>query len=70
MCIRDSLGAAHRRLNELTGIEGALIDELKAATPSSQSVWTVPRLAGEVHDLPALGRVGDHLFGAIAPRDS
>ena len=64
------LGAAHRRLSELTAIEGELIEELQGATPASQSVWTVPRLAGEVHDLPALGRVGDHLFGAIAPKDS
>ena len=64
------LGAAHRRLSELTAIEGEMIDELKGATPASQSVWTVPRLAGEVHDLGALNRVGNHLFGAIAPRDA
>ena len=64
------LGSAHRRLCELTAIEHELIEELQGATPPSQSVWTVPRFPGEVHDLPALGQVGDHLFGAIAPRDS
>ncbi|MEL6342271.1 MAG: ArsA-related P-loop ATPase [Myxococcota bacterium] len=60
------LGAAHRRLLELSRQENALIDELQTIIPASQDLWRVPRLPGEVHDLRALAEVGEHLLGSIA----
>jgi hypothetical protein len=28
---------------------------------SGQAIWSVPRLEEDVHDLPSLGRIGEHL---------
>ena len=61
------LGAAHRRLQELVRLESELIQELEQAVGRRQHVWKVPRLAGEVHDLPALAVVGEHLLRGPAP---
>ena len=59
------LGAAHRRMLELSRHEGALIEELTPEISAKQHVWQVPRLAGEVHDLRALAKVGGLLLGKI-----
>ena len=56
------LGAAHRRLQELARLEGALVTELEGIIDANQHIWKVPRLPGEVHDLQALVAVGDHLL--------
>ena len=57
------LGAAHRRLRELSERETGFIAELHRHMDARQETWTVPRFSGEVHDLVALDRVGDHLCG-------
>lgn len=59
------LGAAHRRLRELSERETEFIAVLHRHMVPSQDTWTVPRFAGEVHDLRALDRVGDHLCGDV-----
>ena len=59
------LGAAHRRLRELSEREAAFVRELRRHMSAVQVQWTVPRLQGEVHDLEALDHVGDHLFGKV-----
>ena len=57
------LGASHRRLRELSALENDLVSDLSTIIPADQSLWSVPRLPGEVHDLQGLSRVGDCLFG-------
>ncbi len=59
------LGSSHRRLQELSAIENDMVAELRGVLPDDQHIWQIPRLPGEVHDLPALGRVGDFLFGPM-----
>jgi anion-transporting ArsA/GET3 family ATPase len=58
------LGAAHRRLRELSQIEAGLVAELERSLTRVQQRWEVPRLPGEVHDLASLNAVGDALFAA------
>ena len=59
------LGAAHRRLVELSRYEETMVEELSGAISRDQHIWQVPRLAGEVHDLRALSEVGTLLLGGI-----
>ncbi|MFT4974155.1 MAG: anion-transporting ArsA/GET3 family ATPase [Myxococcota bacterium] len=59
------LGAAHRRLRELSHYEESMISELVEAITAQQDIWQVPRLPGEVHDLQALATVGGLLLGDI-----
>ena len=51
------LGVNHRRLLGLSKAEKELSDVIEERLISSQSMWHVPRLEGEVHDIHALGRV-------------
>ena len=55
------LGANHRRLLGLSRAEQALASALSQRLGSSQRMWQVPRLEGEVHDIDALGRVFEHV---------
>ncbi|MEC8424293.1 MAG: ArsA-related P-loop ATPase, partial [Myxococcota bacterium] len=55
------LGAAHRRLRELSVIENGLVESVCRRMVRGQSIWSVPRLEEDVHDLPSLGRIGEHL---------
>ncbi len=57
------LGAAHRRLRELSTLEEQQIALVTSKLNAEQSVWRVPRMEAQVHDLTALGGVGDHLMG-------
>lgn len=60
------LGAAHRRLLELSRHEGAMVEELVPEISAKQHIWQVPRLAGEVHDVHALAKVGGLLLGPVS----
>jgi len=51
------LGANHRRLLGLSQAEQAFSDTIASRLMENQSMWQVPRLEGEVHDIDALGRV-------------
>ena len=51
------LGVNHRRLLGLSQAEKVLCDVIEERLSSNQSMWHVPRLEGEVHDIEALGRV-------------
>lgn len=55
------LGAAHRRLRELSAAEATLVDALGPHLRAGQSIWSVPRFEADVHDLAALDRIGAHL---------
>ena len=55
------LGAAHRRLRELSAVEDGLVGAVVRGMVRGQAVWSVPRLEEDVHDLPSLGRIGEHL---------
>ena len=55
------LGAADRRLRELSAMEERRLVQVQQAMGGGQRLWSVPRLEGEVHDLPALRRLGEHL---------
>jgi anion-transporting ArsA/GET3 family ATPase len=55
------LGSAHRRLRELAIIEEGLVVPLSRLLRRDQTLWSVPRLETEVHDLESLGRVGSRL---------
>ena len=64
------LGAAHRRLRELSGIEEQQIRGVADRLDRAQHLWKVPRLETQVHDLRALSRVGGILMQVLAvPRD-
>ena len=64
------LGAAHRRLRELSGIEDQQIRGIADRLDRAQHLWKVPRLETQVHDLRALSRVGGILMQVLAvPRD-
>lgn len=56
------LGAAHRRMCELSTIEQTFVQQLEHLISDKQKMWKVPRLSGEVNDLVGLNKVGDHLF--------
>ncbi len=57
------LGAADRRLRELSALEERRLQVVRLAMSPDQQVWQAPRIAGEVHDIDALRRVGRHLVG-------
>ena len=54
------LGANHRRLLGLSRAEQALSETISKRLHADQSMWHVPRLEGEVHDIDALGQVFAH----------
>lgn len=58
------LGAAHRRLRELSSIEEQQIAHVASKLEGQQRIWRVPRLETQVHELTALLAVGDHLMRA------
>ena len=58
----------HRRLLGLSMAEQALADRLRPMLAPHQSLWQVPRLEGEVHDIDALGRVFDRVRTAAGPK--
>jgi anion-transporting ArsA/GET3 family ATPase len=58
------LGAAHRRLRELSEHEELLVREVRGHMRGGQSLWSVPRMPEEVHDLNGLSSVGAALLGA------
>ena len=51
------LGVNHRRLLGLSQAEKGLCEAIEERLSTGQSMWHVPRLEGEVHDIDALGRV-------------
>jgi len=60
------LGAAHSRLRQHAHIERKLIDNIRSMMHRDNEILVeVPRLEGEVHDLTALDRVSDQLFGLV-----
>jgi anion-transporting ArsA/GET3 family ATPase len=56
------LGMAHRRLHALRVAEDALTAQLRRSGTGGGFYQEVPRLDGNVHDLPALEQVGRLLF--------
>jgi anion-transporting ArsA/GET3 family ATPase len=58
--------SAHAQLAELAAAEAHLVKELRDAAAGLPFARIVPRLAGEVHDLAALARVGDLIAKAPA----
>lgn len=60
------LGAAHRRLRELSALEEQQMLSVMDHLERGQHLWRVPRLESQVHDLSALGRVGEHLMAVEA----
>jgi anion-transporting ArsA/GET3 family ATPase len=60
------LGAAHRRLRQHAHIERMLIDDIRSMMHrEDETLVEVPRLEGEVHDLDALQRASELLFGLV-----
>jgi hypothetical protein len=60
------LGRAHARLRELVVAEHAVAASVRGEARGVGWYQEVPRLEGEVHDLPSLRAVGEHLFGKPA----
>lgn len=56
------LGMAHRRLHALRVAEGVLTEQARRAARGGGFYQEIPRLDGNVHDLPALAEVGKRLF--------
>lgn len=56
------LGASHRRLRELSALEEQQIALVTGKLNAQQQIWRVPRMEAQVHDLTALGGVGDLLM--------
>lgn len=56
------LGAAHRRLRELSALEAARVEELRRAAGPATLFRVVPRMADEVNDLAGLVRLHGNLF--------
>jgi len=56
------LGAAHRRLRELSLAETDQVDRVRREMREGQRIWTIPRLERDVHDLEGLALVADRLF--------
>ncbi len=61
------LGMAHRRLAALASAESALIVRLRAGAAGGGFFQTVERQEADVHDLPALAKVGRRLFRPAEP---
>jgi anion-transporting ArsA/GET3 family ATPase len=57
------LGMAHRRLRELAVTERVMTERVRRSGQGGGFYQEIPRLVGEVHDLPALYEVGRNLFG-------
>ena len=57
------LGAAHRRLVDLAGLERRRVDMLRRQAGAAVSVAVVPRMDGEVHDLASLAGLHRFLIG-------
>ncbi len=57
------LGAADRRLRELSALEARRLQVVRQAMSAGQVMWQAPRLPGEVHDVAALLAVGAQLVG-------
>lgn len=55
------LGVNHRRLLGLSQSEQAMTGQLHPLLNSEQTMWQIPRLEGEVHDIEALGQIFDHV---------
>jgi anion-transporting ArsA/GET3 family ATPase len=55
------LGVNHRRLLGLSQSEQAMTGQLHPLLTSEQTMWQIPRLEGEVHDIEALGQIFDHV---------
>lgn len=62
------LGMSHHRLYELAEAERGLIQRVRGASRGGGFLQQVPRLEGEVHDLPSLLEVGRNLFTIEAER--
>lgn len=56
------LGANHRRLMGLSASENVLSKSLFVRMREEQTLWHIPRIEGEVHDLESLGRAFDEAF--------
>ena len=56
------LNMAYRRLGMLHDFEQKLIQGIEKELKKEQFVQKIPRLAGEVHDIEALNKVGQFLF--------
>ena len=57
------LGAAHRRLRQHAHIERKLIEDIRSMMHGeTNTLYEVPRLEGEVHDLGSLDRAAALLF--------
>ena len=54
---------AHKRLYNLSLYENNLYDRLQRKSPK-KTIWSVPRVPNEVHDIHALHRVGKYLLDA------
>ena len=59
------LGAAHRRLRELSVLEDEHIRSIREALSRDQQIWEVRRFEHQVHDIAALDHVGLELFGPL-----
>lgn len=57
------LGAAHRRLRELSALEEGYIQQVAGRLSPGQQLWRVPRLESQVHDIHSLDMVGRALLG-------
>ncbi len=55
----------HRRLTGLSTAEQGLAASLHPMLEPHQSLWQIPRLEGEVHDIEALGRVFERVQVAV-----
>jgi len=55
------LGVNHRRLLGLSQSEQAMTGQLHPLLNTEQTMWQIPRLEGEVHDIEALGQIFDHV---------
>lgn len=61
------LSRAHARLRDVMASEQALAAKVRASAHGTGFIQQVPRLPGEVHDLPSLRAVGAALFEPDAP---
>ena len=57
------LGAAHRRLRELSVLDRERVERLRRMAGAGLWIQEVPRLSGEVHDLEGLRRLHPYLLG-------
>ena len=54
--------SAHNRLLMLQSYEQDLVSSVRRGLTSHQGLHLVPKIKGEVHDLPALFKVGQYLM--------